>query len=105
MCSNQLSYVAIFFSRYLIGVAGRIMRIDPCSVNTFFNENSRNVTVWLGCEQRDRIFGNYWLLIGFSCAKAGQKKSGPAGPEMKYVIICRLTGERLPHVLTDRSWI
>ena len=81
MCSNQLSYVAIFFSRYLIGVAGRIMRIDPCSVNTFFNENSRNVPVWLGCEQRDRIFGNYWLLIGFSYAKAGQKKSGPAGPD------------------------
>ena len=38
MCSNQLSYVAIFFSRYLIGVAGRIMRIGPASVNPFFNE-------------------------------------------------------------------
>jgi len=42
------------------------MRIDPCSVNTFFNENGRNVTVWLGCEQRGRIFGNYWLLIDFT---------------------------------------
>jgi len=41
------------------------MRIDPCSVNTFFNENVWNVTVWLGCEQRGRIFGNYWLLIDF----------------------------------------
>jgi len=41
------------------------MRIDPCSVNTFFNENGQNVSVWLGCEQRDRIFGNYWLLIDF----------------------------------------
>jgi len=42
------------------------MRIDPCSVNTFFNENGRNVTVWLGCEQHGRIFGNYWLLIDFT---------------------------------------
>ncbi|MEG5896181.1 hypothetical protein UXO98_17740, partial [Enterobacter chengduensis] len=66
------------FSRYLIGVAGRIMRIDPCSVNTFFNENSRNVTVWLGCEQHDRIFGNYWLLIVFREWNARQKK-GPRG--------------------------
>jgi hypothetical protein len=65
MCSNQLSYVAIFFSRYLIGVAGRIMRIGPASVNPFFNENRRNVTVWLGCEQRDGIIGNYWLFIAF----------------------------------------
>ncbi|WP_238380491.1 hypothetical protein, partial [Enterobacter sichuanensis] len=70
-----------FFSRYLIGVAGRIMRIDPCSVNTFFNENGGNVTVWLGCEQHGRIFGNYWLLIGFSGGKVEQKKSGPAGPD------------------------
>jgi hypothetical protein len=54
------------------------MRIDPCSVNTFFNENSRNVTVWLGCEQRDRIFGNYWLLIVLA-VKCEAKKSGPEG--------------------------
>ncbi|ARA25936.1 hypothetical protein CI630_11055 [Enterobacter hormaechei subsp. steigerwaltii] len=79
MCSNQLSYVAIFFSRYLIGVAGRIMRIDPCSVNTFFNENSRNVTVWLGCEQRGRIFDNYWLLIDFMRRKERQKNQAPEG--------------------------
>ncbi|EPM0701250.1 hypothetical protein WI942_004653, partial [Klebsiella aerogenes] len=57
MCSNQLSYVAIFFSRYLIGVAGRIMRIGPASVNHFFKENRRNVTVWLGCEQHAAIIG------------------------------------------------
>ncbi|MCR8829939.1 hypothetical protein BFX86_19600, partial [Enterobacter hormaechei] len=75
----QLSYVAIFFSRYLIGVAGRIMRIDPCSVNTFFNENSRNVTVWLGCEQRGRIFDNYWLLIDFMPGKERQKNQAPEG--------------------------
>jgi hypothetical protein len=41
------------------------MRIELCSVNTFFNENGRIVTVWLGCEQRGRIIGNYWLLIVF----------------------------------------
>lgn len=80
MCSNQLSYVAIFFSRYLIGVAGRIMRIELCSVNTFFNENGRIVTVWLGCEQRGRIIGNYWLLIVFVQQNATHKK-GPEGPE------------------------
>ena len=62
MCSNQLSYVAIFFSRYLIGVAGRIMRIEPNTVNTFFNEIHWNVTVWLGCEQHGAIIGNYWLF-------------------------------------------
>jgi hypothetical protein len=59
------------------------MRIDPCSVNTFFNENSRNVTVWLGCEQRDRIFGNYWLLIDFRGQKGGQKNQAPQGLKMK----------------------
>jgi hypothetical protein len=58
MCSNQLSYVAIFFSRYLIGVAGRIMRNEPMSVNFFFKENGWNVTVWLGCEQRGEFIGN-----------------------------------------------
>ena len=103
MCSNQLSYVAIFFSRYLIGVAGRIMRIDPCSVNTFFNENSRNVTVWLGCEQRDRIFGNYWLLIVFVQLNTMQKKQAPEGLLVVQTIIYMLTGERLQHVLMDRS--
>ncbi len=58
MCSNQLSYVAIFFSRYLIGVAGRIMRIGSMMVNTFFIENCRIVTVWLGCEQPGALFSN-----------------------------------------------
>ncbi|EPA4145145.1 hypothetical protein ACWBFH_004046, partial [Shigella sonnei] len=57
---------AIFFSRYLIGVAGRIMRIEPCSVNLFFKENCSKVTVWLGCEQRGAIFVNYCLLCVFS---------------------------------------
>ncbi|AMO48548.1 Hypothetical protein AKI40_2143 [Enterobacter sp. FY-07] len=33
------------------------MRIGPYSVNTFFIENCRNVTVWLGCEQHDALFG------------------------------------------------
>ncbi|QCZ28436.1 hypothetical protein FHN83_18115 [Leclercia adecarboxylata] len=50
------------------------MRIDPCSVNTFFNENLWNVTVWLGCEQHGRLFGNYWLLIVFVQRNARQKK-------------------------------
>jgi len=55
------------------------MRIDPCSVNTFFIENSWNVTVWLGCEQRDRIIGNYWLLIVFAQQNSQQKKQAPEG--------------------------
>jgi hypothetical protein len=42
------------------------MRIGPFSVNTFFNENCRNVTVWLGCEQPDVLFGNYWLYLDFN---------------------------------------
>ncbi|ARU83265.1 hypothetical protein A8A57_21735 [Lelliottia amnigena] len=54
------------------------MRIDPCSVNTFFNENVLNVTVWLGCEQRDRIFGNYCLLIVF-VEQNRQRKKAPKG--------------------------
>ena len=76
MCSNQLSYVAIFFSRYLIGVAGRIMRIEPWTVNTFFNEIHRNVTVWLGCEQRGAIIVNYWLFIVFNGLNKAQNKNG-----------------------------
>jgi len=32
------------------------MRIEPESVNTFFIENCRNVTVWLGCEQHVALF-------------------------------------------------
>jgi len=51
------------------------MRIDPCSVNTFFIENKHKLTVWLGCEQRGRIFGNYWLLSEFVQAKTDQKKA------------------------------
>ncbi|HHI2090622.1 TPA: hypothetical protein ACP4ZN_003990, partial [Escherichia coli] len=47
-------------------VAGRIMRIEPCSVNLFFKENCSKVTVWLGCEQRGAIFVNYCLLCVFS---------------------------------------
>jgi len=34
------------------------MRIEPGSVNFFFKENSRNVTVWLGCEQQGEFIGN-----------------------------------------------
>ncbi len=79
------------------------MRIDPCSVNTFFNENGRNVTVWLGCEQRDRIFGNYWLLIVFVQFNTMQKKQAPEGLLVIQTIIYMLTGERLQHVLMDRS--
>ncbi|EQC4398550.1 hypothetical protein ACY46J_003543, partial [Escherichia albertii] len=56
----------LFFSRYLIGVAGRIMRIEPGSVNLFFKENCAKLTVWLGCEQRGAIFVNYCLLCVFS---------------------------------------
>jgi hypothetical protein len=33
------------------------MRIGPASVNHFFKENRRNVTVWLGCEQHAAIIG------------------------------------------------
>ncbi|HEY4435886.1 hypothetical protein QQF21_06815 [Lelliottia sp. V89_10] len=55
------------------------MRIESCSVNIFFNENGRIVTVWLGCEQRDRIIGNYWLLIAFVQQNVSNKK-GPEGP-------------------------
>ncbi|UMX83134.1 hypothetical protein MJ561_09115 [Klebsiella pneumoniae] len=39
MCFNQLSYGHLF-SRNLIGVVGRIMRIGPASVNLFFKEKS-----------------------------------------------------------------
>jgi hypothetical protein len=42
------------------------MRIGPASVNLFFKENRWNVTVWLGCEQRGVIIGNYWLFIAFN---------------------------------------
>jgi hypothetical protein len=45
----------------------------------FFIENGWNVTVWLGCEQRAAIFGNYWLFIVFSGIKK-QKKRTPEGP-------------------------
>jgi hypothetical protein len=55
------------------------MRIEPCSVNIFFNENRWIVTVWLGCEQRGRIIGNYWLLIAFVQQNVSNKK-GPEGP-------------------------
>ncbi|WP_218780363.1 hypothetical protein, partial [Klebsiella variicola] len=84
MCSNQLSYVAIFFSRNLIGVAGRIMRIGPASVNLFFKENRCNVTVWLGCEQLAAIFGNYWLFIVFQRHKSCKKKTDPGGSVSRF---------------------
>jgi hypothetical protein len=51
MCSNQLSYVAIFFRATFIGVAGRIMRIWPFCVNKFFPEKATGCVVCLGCEQ------------------------------------------------------
>jgi len=38
------------------------MRIEPNTVNTFFNEIHWNVTVWLGCEQHGAIIGSYWLF-------------------------------------------
>ena len=84
MCSNQLSYVAIFFSRNLIGVAGRIMRIGPASVNLFFKENRCNVTVWLGCEQLAGIFGNYWLFIVFQRHNSRKKKTDPGGSVSRF---------------------
>jgi hypothetical protein len=34
------------------------MRIGSMMVNTFFIENCRIVTVWLGCEQHDALFSN-----------------------------------------------
>jgi hypothetical protein len=51
MCSNQLSYVAIFFRATFIGVAGRIMRIWPFCVNKFFPEKATERVVCLACEQ------------------------------------------------------
>ncbi|WP_148049921.1 MULTISPECIES: hypothetical protein [unclassified Enterobacter] len=55
------------------------MRIEPCSVNTFFNENCRNVTVWLACEQADGLFGkDPRLNVYISLFNA--KETGPAGP-------------------------
>ncbi|RDK12580.1 hypothetical protein CEJ32_21830 [Enterobacter sp. 9-2] len=61
------------------------------------------MTVWLGCEQRDRIFGNYWLLIVFVQLNTMQKKQAPEGLLVIQTIIYMLTGERLQHVLMDRS--
>jgi hypothetical protein len=43
------------------------MRIEPNTVNTFFNEIHWNVTVWLGCEQHGAIIGNYWLFTVIQC--------------------------------------
>ncbi|HBD79555.1 MAG TPA: hypothetical protein DC039_02720 [Leclercia adecarboxylata] len=80
------------------------MRIDPCSVNTFFNENVWNVTVWLGCEQRDRIFGNYWLLIVFVQRNARQKKRPRRTSWRRLLLIYKQTGGHPRHDLTDRSW-
>jgi len=37
--------------RHLIGVAGRIMRSWPYSVNKFFPEKRRKLSVWPACEQ------------------------------------------------------
>ncbi|MDI8746135.1 hypothetical protein MJM83_28400, partial [Salmonella enterica subsp. enterica serovar Montevideo] len=48
-------------------------------VNLFFIEKRRKVSVWLGCEQRGAIFGNYWLLIVFPkvvCYKKIQRLTG-----------------------------
>ncbi|QBC05005.1 hypothetical protein EWI30_17255 [Enterobacter cloacae] len=61
------------------------------------------MTVWLGCEQRDRIFGNYWLLIVFVQLNTMQKKQAPEGLLVIQTIIYMLTDERLQHVLMDRS--
>ncbi|TKK22948.1 hypothetical protein EcCFBP13530_01940 [Enterobacter cancerogenus] len=62
------------------------------------------MTVWLGCEQRGRIIGNYWLLIDFVPLNSGQKKD-PAGSFLVQGIIYTQIDERLPHALTDRSSI
>ena len=108
MCSNQLSYVAIFFSRYLIGVAGRIMRIEPNTVNTFFNEIHWNVTVWLGCEQPGAIFGNYWSFRVINEYDTSNKKAPMYHRGLKTKVTYRLTdmqtGGHLPRVLKDRPW-
>ncbi|OQP36027.1 hypothetical protein B2J69_03240 [Pantoea latae] len=59
MCSNQLSYVAIFFRVTFIGVAGRIMRIELWSVNTFFADFRLRAPVCLACNQADELFGKF----------------------------------------------
>ncbi|AWS50909.1 hypothetical protein DYB39_05270 [Providencia rettgeri] len=47
LCSNQLSYIAIFFCITFVGVAGRIMLITDPTVNSFLHYFSENVTVCL----------------------------------------------------------
>jgi len=59
MCSNQLSYVAIFFRVTFIGVAGRIMRIELCSVNKFFAVFCLRAPVCLAYNQADDLFSNF----------------------------------------------
>jgi len=53
------------------------MRIGPYSVNIFFIENYRNVTVWLGCEQHGCFIQQNSNLFMKSVI---QKNTGPAGP-------------------------
>jgi hypothetical protein len=75
MCSNQLSYVAIFFRVTFIGVAGRIMRIELCSVNKFFAVFCLNAPVCLACNQADDLFGNFR-----SYPRQMQEKGATMGP-------------------------
>ncbi|NDO82548.1 hypothetical protein CJP72_17710 [Citrobacter sp. NCU1] len=60
------------------------------------------MTVWLGCEQHDAIFGNYWLLIVFVRIITIQKE--PLRALLYFSLIYRRTGGHPPHDRKDRSW-
>ncbi|EAX6970431.1 hypothetical protein A7864_19920, partial [Salmonella enterica] len=62
----------------------------------FFIEKRRKVSVWLGCEQRGAIFGNYWLLIVFPKVVCYKKRA----PKGSFVIV-NLLVRRLMHA--DRA--
>ncbi|PSS53192.1 hypothetical protein C6560_01885 [Enterobacter sp. FS01] len=62
------------------------------------------MTVWLGCEQRGRIFGNYWLLIVFVQQNARQKKRPRRASWKRFLLIYKQTGAHPRHDLMDRSW-
>ncbi|GAA65620.1 hypothetical protein P20311_3440 [Pseudoalteromonas sp. BSi20311] len=57
MCSNQLSYLAIFFVSTSSLSAGRIMLICPKFVNTFFAKKHLS---WFVC-RKNRLTG-YFLI-------------------------------------------
>jgi hypothetical protein len=78
------------------------MRIEPCSVNSFLTENTRNVTVWLGCEQRGALFGNYWLFLNFAEQK---QQRAPQGPGRNFSTFTGKQTDAHPrHDPKDRSW-